>query len=141
MSDIVSTILLIHVYIFVSCALLDVDVASVQEVASVQSGLPHGNGQVNWVSYSLLCKHIHVICFIHNFEQCRIIFVLHRSLNTLQNAVEYLKNTFEKKRWQKNSNLSWSVIYYGEHFVLGVAGVYLNPCTADSAQYACVLTT
>ena len=25
--------------------------------------------------------------------------------------------------------------------MLGVAGVYLNPCTADSAHYACVLTT
>jgi len=61
MSDIVSTILLIHVYIFVLCALLDVDVASVQEVASVQSRMPHGNDQVNWVSYSLLCKHIHVL--------------------------------------------------------------------------------
>ena len=35
----------------------------------------------------------------------------------------------------------FSVIYYGEHFVLGVAGVYLNPCTADSAHYACVLAT
>ena len=52
--------LLIHVYIFVSCALLDVDVVSVQEVASVQRLMPHGNGQVNWVSYSLLCKHIQV---------------------------------------------------------------------------------
>jgi len=30
-----------------------------------------------------------------------------------------------------------SVIYYGEHFVLGVAGVYLNPCTADSALRLC----
>ena len=69
MSDMVSTILLIHVYIFVSCALLDVDVASVQEVASVQRRMPHGNGQVNWVSYSLLCKHIHVLCFIQNYEQ------------------------------------------------------------------------
>jgi len=41
----------------------------------------------------------------------------------------------------KNSNVSCSGIYYGEHFVLGVAGVYLNPCTADSAHYACVQTT
>jgi len=96
MSDIVSTILLMHVYIFVSCALLDVDVALVQEVASVQRRMPHGNGQVNWVSYSLLCKHIHVLCFIQNFEQRKIIFV-HRSLNTLQNAVEYLHNKSEKK--------------------------------------------
>ena len=102
MSDIVSTILLIHVYIFVSCALLDVNVASVQEVASVQSGLPHGNGQVNWVSYSLLCKHMdHVLCFIQNFKQRKILFVIHRCLNTLQNAVEYLHNKFEKKRGQK----------------------------------------
>jgi len=61
MSDIVSTILLIHVYIFVACALFDVDVASVQEVTSVQRHMPHGNGQVNWVSYSLLCKRIHVL--------------------------------------------------------------------------------
>jgi len=61
MSYIVSTILLIHVYKFVLCALLDVDVASVQEVASVQRRMPHGNGQVNWVSYSLLCKHIQVL--------------------------------------------------------------------------------
>jgi len=61
MSDIVSTILLIRVYIFVSCALLDVDVASVQEVASVQRHMTHGNGQVNWISYSLLCKHTHVL--------------------------------------------------------------------------------
>jgi len=68
MSDIVSTILLIHVYIFVSCALLDVDVASVKKVASVQRRMPHGNGQVNWVSYSLLCKHIHVLCFIQKFS-------------------------------------------------------------------------
>ena len=101
MSDIVSTVLLIHVYIqfvFVSCALLDVDVVSVQEVASVQRRMPHGNGQVNWVSYSLLCKHIHVLCFIQNFEQRKIIFVIHRSLNTLQNAVEYLHNKFKKKR-------------------------------------------
>ena len=51
MSVIVSSILLIHVYIFVSCALLDVDVASVQKVASVQRRMPHGNGQVNWVLY------------------------------------------------------------------------------------------
>jgi len=63
MSDIVSTISLIHVYIFVLCALHDVDIASVQEVASVQRRMPHGNGQVNWVSYSLLCKHIHVLFF------------------------------------------------------------------------------
>jgi len=97
MSDIVSTILLIHVYIFGSCALLDVDVASVQEVASVQRRMPHGNSQVNWVSYSLLCKHIHVLCFIQKFEQRKIIFVIHRSLNTSQNAVEYLHNKFEKK--------------------------------------------
>jgi len=61
MSNIVSTILLIYVYIFVSCALLDVDGASVQEVASVQRRMPHGNGQLNWVSYSLICKHIHVL--------------------------------------------------------------------------------
>jgi len=54
MPDIVSTILLIHVYIFVSCVLLDVDVASVQKVASVQRRMPYGNGQVNWGSYSLL---------------------------------------------------------------------------------------
>jgi len=87
MSDIVSTILLIHVYIFVSCALLDVDVASVQEVASVQRRMSHGNGQVNWVSYSLLCKHIHVLFLIQNFEQRKLIFLIHRSLNTLQNAV------------------------------------------------------
>jgi len=86
MSDIVNSILLKHVYIFVSCALLDVDVASVQEVASVQRRMPHGNSQVNWVSYSLLCKHIHVLCFIHYFDQRRIIFVLRRSLKTLQNA-------------------------------------------------------
>ena len=75
MSDMVSTILLIHVYIFVLCALLDVDVASVQEVASVQRRMPHGNGQVYWVSYSILC----VLCFIQNFEQRKIIFVIHRS--------------------------------------------------------------
>jgi len=79
MSDIVSTILLTHVYIFGSCALLDVDVGSVQEVASVQRRMPRGNGQVNWVSYSLLCKHIHVLCFIQKFEQRKIIFVIHRS--------------------------------------------------------------
>jgi len=133
--------LLIHLYIFVSCALLDVDVASVQDIASVQRRMPHGNDQVNWVSYSLLCKHIHVLCFLQNFEQRKIIFVIHRSLNILQNAVEYLHNKSEKKRWQKNTNVSCSVIYYGEHFVLGVAVVYLNPCTADSAHYACVLTT
>ena len=101
MSDIVSTILLIHVYIFVSCALLDVDVASVQKVASVQRRMPHGNGHVNWVSYSLLCKHIHVLCFIQNFDQRKIIFVIHRCLNTLQNAVEYLHNKFEKKDYRK----------------------------------------
>ena len=64
MSEIASTVVLIHVYIFVSCALIDVDVASVQEVASVQSRMPHGNGQVNWLSYTLLRKHIHVLCFI-----------------------------------------------------------------------------
>jgi len=87
MSDKVSTILLIHVHIFVSCVLLDVDVASVQEVASVQRRMPHGNGQVNWVSYSLLCKHINVLFFIQNFEQRKIIFVIHRSLKTMQNAV------------------------------------------------------
>jgi len=94
MSDMVSTILLIHVHvhIFVSCALLDVD------VASVQRRMPHGNGQVNWVSYSLLCKHIYVLCFIQNFEQPRIIFVIHISLKTLQNAVEYLRNKYKKKR-------------------------------------------
>jgi len=103
------------VYIFVLCALLDIDVASVQRL------MPLGNGQVNWVSYSLLCKHIHVLGFIQNFEQRKIIFVIHRSLNTLQNAVEYLHNKSKKKRWQKNSNVSCSVIYYGEHFVLGVA--------------------
>jgi len=141
MSDIESTIVLIHVYIFVSCALIDVDVASVQEVASVQSRMPHGNGQVNWLSYSLLCKHIHVLCFIHNFDQRRIIFVIYRNLKTLQNAVEYLHNKYKKNRLQKNSNVSCSVIYYGEHFVQGVAVVYLNPCTADSAHYTCVLTT
>jgi len=32
-------------------------------------------------------------------------------------------------------------MYYGNHFVLGVAGVYLNHCTADSAHYAYVQTT
>jgi len=127
--------LLIHVYIFVSCALLDVD------VASVQRRMPHGNGQVTWVSYSLLCNHIHVLGSIHNFEQRKIIFVIHRSLITLQNAVEYLHNKSEKKRWQKNSNVICSIIYYIEHFVLGVAVVYLNPCTADSAHYAFVQTT
>ena len=81
-----------------SCALLDVDVAFVQEVASVQRRTPHDNGQVNWVSYSLLCKHIHVLCFIQNFEQRMIIFVIHSSLNTLQNAVEYLHNKSEKNK-------------------------------------------
>jgi len=75
MSYIVSTILLIHAYIFVACTLLDVDVASVQEVASVQRRMPHGNGQVNWVSYSLLCEHIHVLFFIQNFEYRKIIFL------------------------------------------------------------------
>jgi len=87
-----------YTVIFVSCALLDVDVVSVQEVASVQRRMPHSNGHVNWVSYSLLCKHIQVLCFIQNFEQRKIIFVIHRRLNTLQNAVEYLHNKFEKKR-------------------------------------------
>ena len=90
--------MLIHVHIFVSCALLYVDVASVQEVASVQRHMPHGNGQVNWVSYSLLCKHIQVLFSIQNFEQRRNIFVINRSLKTLQNAVEYLHNKSEKKR-------------------------------------------
>ena len=99
MSDIVSTILLIHVYIFVSCALLDV--VSVQEVASVQRRMPYGNGQVNWVSYSLLCKHIYVVSLIQNFKQRKIIFVIHRSLNTLQNAVEYLHNKSEKNMTEK----------------------------------------
>ena len=73
MSDIASTILLIHVYIYVSCALLDAD------VASVQRRMPHGNGQVNWVSYSLLCKHIQVLFSIQSFEQRRNIFVIDRS--------------------------------------------------------------
>jgi len=90
--------MLIHVHIFVSCALLYVDVVSVQEVASVQRHMPHGNCQVNWVSYSLLCKHIKVLFSIQNFEQRRNIFVIDISLKTLQNAVEYLHNKSEKKR-------------------------------------------
>jgi len=79
--------------------------------------------------------------FIHNFEQRKRIFVIHRSLKRLQNAVEYLHNKSGGKRWQKNSNVSCSVTYYGEHFVLGVAGVYLNHCTADSTNHAFVQTT
>jgi len=35
--------------------------------------------------------------YIKKFEQRKIIFVIQRSLNTLQNAVEYLHNKFEKK--------------------------------------------
>jgi len=79
--------------------------------------------------------------FVKNFEQRRIIFVIYRSLKTLQNAVEHLHNKSEKKRWQKNSNVICFIIYYGEHCLLGVAVVYLNPCTADSAHYAFVQTT
>ena len=96
MSDIVSTILYIHVYIFISCALLDVDIASVQEVTSVQRRMPHGKAQVNCVSYSLLFKHIHV--FIQTCEQRKIIFVIHGILKTLHIAVKYLHNKSEKKR-------------------------------------------
>jgi len=89
--------------------------------------MPNGNGQVNWVSYSQLCKHIHVLFFIQHFEQRMIIFVIDRSLKTLQNAVEYLHNKSEKKRWQTNSNVS-CYIFYGEHFVLGVDLIVCTSC-------------
>ena len=60
--------------------------------------MPHGNGQVNRVSYSLLCKHIQVLFSIQNFEQRRNIFVIDRRLKPLQNAVEYLHNKSEGKK-------------------------------------------
>jgi len=127
---VVSTILLIHVYIFFHARCLMLTSRRYKKSRRCKDACFTA---IAWLFGFHIIYHVNISTFfVQNFEQLKIIFVIYRSLKTLQNAVEYLHNKSEKKRWQKNSNVSCSVIHYGEHFVLGVACVYMNPYTPDS---------